>query len=83
MIRVGIISLIIGLIGIPVLLIAFIPFLGWLNWINNFFVSLGWILGLIGVLRNKRSVVSIIGLAVCSMVLFFGFLRLLIGGGLL
>jgi len=77
----GLISLIIGLLGIPLLLVGFIPFLGWLNWINGFFVSIGWILGLLAYLRNRKSVLAIIGLAVCSIVLLFGFFRLSLGGG--
>jgi len=79
----GLISLIVGLLGIPVLLVAFIPFLGWLNWINNFFVSIGWILGLIAFVKDKKNILAIIGLAICSIVLLFGFFRLSLGGGLL
>jgi len=78
----GLICLIIGLLGIPILLVGFIPFLGWLNWINNFFVSIGWILGLIAFLRNKKNILAVIGLAICSIVLLFGFFRLSLGGGL-
>jgi len=79
----GLISLILGVLGIPVLLIAFIPLLGWLNWLNNFFVSIGWILGLVAYLKDKKNKLAIIGLAICSIVLLFGFFRLSLGGGLL
>ena len=77
----GLISLIMGLLGIPILLVAFIPFLGWLNWMNNFFVGIGWMLGLFAFLKDKKNILAIIGLAICSIVLLFGFFRLLLGGG--
>lgn len=57
----GLISLIFGVLGIPVLLIAFIPLFGWLNWLNNFFVSIGWILGLVAYLKDKKNRLAIIG----------------------
>lgn len=79
----GLISLIFGVLGIPVLLIAFIPLFGWPNWLNNFFVSIGWILGLVAYFKDKKNKLAIVGLAICSIVLLFGFFRLSLGGGLL
>ena len=64
-----------GLIALLAMLIAFIPMLGWLNWIVIPFAIIGLI---ISGLTNSRT-----GKTFCIVVIFFGILRLILGGGIL
>ena len=65
---------IIGVIALIVMLIGLIPFLGWLNWIS---IPLG-IIGLIIAAFGKGKG----GLTINGIVVLFGILRLIFGGGI-
>lgn len=68
------ISIIIGILCAILMCIGLIPFLGILNW----FVLAGCVFGIIfGALSKKSS-----GVTINAAVLAVGFLRLLLGGGL-
>lgn len=68
-----------------VMVIAFIPCLGWINWINIPLAIAGLIVSLVAITsRERRSATgSIFGIVGCSMAIFFGTIRLIIGAGLI
>ena len=64
-----------GVIAIIGMVLGMIPFLGWLNWFNIPLAILGLILSIVG--KSKG------GIIICTVAIFFGLLRLMLGGGLL
>lgn len=80
-------SLVLGLLSIIGMMIAFIPCFGSLNWLNIPFAVLGFIISIIAYTRNtlplENKGYSKAGLILCSVAVVFGFLRLILGGGVL
>ena len=75
-------SLLWGIVAIIGMLIGFVPLLGALNWLNIPFAGVGIIFSAVGVSRgSKRMGVS--ALICCTIALFFGLIRLVLGGGIL
>ena len=77
-------SLLWGIVAIIGMLIGFVPLLGALNWVNIPFAGVGIIFSAVavGVSRgSKRMGVS--ALICCTIALFFGLIRLVLGGGIL
>jgi hypothetical protein len=78
-----VVALIWGILAASGMLIGFIPCLGALNWINIPFSGIGIIVGALAYSRatedQKKS--SIAGIILCTVALFFGLLRLVLGGG--
>jgi hypothetical protein len=68
-------SVVLGILAILGLMVAFIPFLGWLNWFNIVFAMVGLIVAAVAKSRT--------GLILCSLAIFFGFIRLAFGGGVI
>jgi len=64
-----------GILALIGMLIGMIPLLGWLNWINIPLAIIGLVLSIIG--KSKG------GIIICIVAIFFGLLRLILGGGLL
>lgn len=68
-------GLILGILAALGMLLAFIPLLGWLNWIIIPFAILGLIISAIGKSTG--------GMVLCGIVVIFGIIRLILGGGIL
>jgi hypothetical protein len=73
-----------GLLSLAGLMVAFFPCLGSLNWLNIPFAGVGLIISLIAVNtastqdRGKATT----GVALCSIAIVFGIIRLIAGGGI-
>jgi hypothetical protein len=66
------------------MLLGFIPFLGWFNWLNIPFAIVTLIINVIALIIAKESKTpGLIGLALSIVVIFFGLIRLVLGGGIL
>lgn len=80
-----ILSLAWGILAIIFMVIGFIPCLGALNWLNIPFSAIGLIIGAISLsASNKENRGSAsAGLVLCAIALFFGIIRLIIGGGVI
>ncbi len=78
-------SLIWGILAILGMIVGFFPFLGWLNWLNIPFSGVGIIIGGIALAAagDRPKGRSIAGLICCVVALFFGILRLVLGGGII
>lgn len=77
-------GLIFGLISIVGFFIGLIPFLGWFNWFNIPVALAGLIISIVGAATNSNSKgPAITGVVLCSIALFIGAFRLMLGGGLL
>lgn len=80
-----IISLIWGILAVLGMILGFIPCLGAYNWINIPFAAVGLIISIIAAVNSDKdssnsSAVS--GIVMCSIAIIFGFIRLVIGGGI-
>lgn len=64
-----------GILAICGMFLGMIPFLGWLNWFNIPLAIIGLLISIIGKSRG--------GIIICVVAIFFGLLRLMLGGGLL
>lgn len=64
-----------GVLAICGMLLGLIPFLGWLNWFNIPLAIIGLLISIIG--KSKG------GIIICIVAIFFGLLRLILGGGIL
>jgi len=67
------------------MVVGFLPFLGALNWLNIPFSGIGIIISgiALGTAGDKSKGSSITGLVCCIIALFFGIIRLVLGGGIL
>lgn len=77
-------SLILGILAICGMLLGFIPCLGSFNWINIPFASIGLIISIFAYIKEdglpKNNALA--GIIMCAAAAFFGFIRLVIGGGI-
>ena len=72
----SIIGKIIGIIALLIMLIGLFPLLGWLNWISILIAIIGLIFSALG--KEKNS-----GITINGIVIIFGILRLILGGGII
>jgi hypothetical protein len=82
----GVVSLVFGILSFFGMAIGFIPCLGALNWINIPFAGIGFILSIIALTTTKDNEPkgnAIAGLILCGIAMLFGFIRLILGGGIL
>ena len=79
----GVASLVLSLIGMFLALIGLIPLLGIVNWFAGFILLIGFILGLIGTIVNKKKGLAIAGLVISFLFLILAVIRLIAGGGIL
>jgi len=79
------VSLLWGILAILGMLVGFVPFLGAFNWLNIPFAGVGVIVAAIalGTTRAASKGKSVAGLTCCGIALFFGIIRLALGGGIL
>ena len=79
------ISLIWGILAVIGMLVGFIPCVGAFNWLNIPFAGVGVIISAIalGTSKDPSKNKSIAGLICCIVAILFGFIRLVIGGGVL
>ena len=68
------VGIILGVISLIIMLVGLIPLLGWLNWISIPVAIIGLIFSAFGKKSN--------GLKICGIVVIFGILRLILGGGI-
>ncbi|MGA9116318.1 MAG: hypothetical protein WB626_06050 [Bacteroidota bacterium] len=80
-----VLSLIWGIVAITGMMVAFIPCLGALNWLNIPFSLAGLIVSAValGNTGDGPKGGSIAGLVLCIAAAFFGFIRLILGCGVL
>lgn len=78
-------SLVMGILAILGMIVGFIPCLGAFNWINIPFAGIGIIISAIAMSTtgNQPKGSAIAGLVCCIAALFFGVIRLILGGGVL
>lgn len=76
-------SLVWGILAILGMVVGLFPCLGALNWLNIPFSGIGIIISGIafGTAGDKPRSNSIAGLVCCIIALLFGFIRLVLGGG--
>ena len=78
-----ILSLIWGILSIIAMLIAFLPFLGWMNWLVIPFAVIGLVISIIATATAKGPRgLAIAGIALCSIAILLGAIRLSLGGGI-
>ena len=75
-------SLLWGILAIIGMVVAFFPCLGSLNWLNIPFAGVGIIVSGLTLSTGKSSG-AVAGLVCCIVALFFGLIRLALGGGVL
>lgn len=77
------ISLTWGILAVIGMIVGFIPCLGSLNWLNIPFSGIGVIISGIAMANagNRPKGSSVAGLICCIVALFFGIIRLIMGGG--
>lgn len=77
------ISLTWGILAVIGMIVGFIPCLGSLNWLNIPFSGIGVIISGIAMANagNRPKGSCIAGLICCIVALFFGIIRLIMGGG--
>ncbi len=80
-----VLSLIWGILAILGMLVGFVPCLGALNWINIPFAGIGIVISGVafGTAGHAPKGSSVAGLVCCIIALFFGLIRLVLGGGLI
>ena len=92
-------SLIIGIIVVVGMFIGFIPCLGWFNWFNLPLALVGLVLGILDyndksavppppmeydpMYRPAVKKDFPVGILLCGIALVFGFIRLVVGGGII
>ncbi|MGB3949344.1 MAG: hypothetical protein WBM13_15265 [Bacteroidia bacterium] len=72
----SIIGKILGILAAIIMLLGLIPLLGWLNWLSIPIAIIGLIFSAIGKENNS-------GLKINGIVILFGILRLIFGGGII
>jgi len=79
------VSLIWGILALVGMAVAFFPCLGSLNWLNIPFAVAGLIVSVIALASAKPGDRgrAIGGVVCCSVAIFFGLIRLALGGGVL
>jgi len=82
---VQVLCLVWGILALLGMFVAFFPCLGALNWINIPFSVIGLILSIVTVAtsRDPRKGPAIAGLVMCTVAVFLGTLRLILGGGVI
>jgi hypothetical protein len=75
-------------LSIPGFLIGFVSVIGflashfyfgrflWINWITVLFALFGFILSLLGVIKNRDRIIGIAGLLICVIAVISGFLEI-------
>ncbi|GAA4138841.1 hypothetical protein GCM10022216_16300 [Sphingobacterium kyonggiense] len=63
-----------GILALIGMFLGMFPFLGWLNWFNIPLAIIGLLLSIVGKSRG--------GIIICTIAIFFGLFRLLLGGGI-
>ena len=78
-------SLIWGILAVVGMFVGFIPCLGALNWLNIPFSGVGIIISgvALGTAGDQPKGYSMAGLVCCIVAMFFGFIRLVLGCGVL
>ncbi len=78
-----VLSLVWGILAILGMLVGFFPCFGALNWLNIPFSGIGIIISgiALGTAGEQPKNSSIAGLVCCIVALFFGIIRLVLGGG--
>ncbi|MNK15412.1 hypothetical protein D3C87_335500 [compost metagenome] len=78
-------SLVMGILAIFGMLFGFIPCLGSFNWINIPFSMIGLVISIVAYVQedNLPKSNAIAGIVMCGVAAFFGFIRLILGGGIL
>lgn len=80
-----VLSLLWGILAIVGMVVGFFPCLGSLNWLNIPFAGVGIIVSgiALGTAGNSSKGCGAAGLVCCIVALFFGIIRLALGGGVL
>lgn len=78
-------SLVLGILAIIGMFIGFIPCFGSLNWINIPFAAIGLIISIVAFIQSapgepKGNAAT--GIVLCSIAIFLGLIRLIIGFGI-
>ncbi|HEY1217537.1 MAG TPA: hypothetical protein VGF03_01275 [Bryobacteraceae bacterium] len=80
-----VLSLVWGIVACVGLVVGFLPCLGALNWINIPFSLVGLVISVIATTQEPpgRNGPAIGGIVLCSLGVVVGFVRLILGGGVL
>ena len=78
----SILSLIWGILAIIGMAVAIIPFLGVLNYLNIPFAVFGLLFSILAVIVSSKKDVAAAGCILCSVTIFLGAIRLVLGFGI-
>ena len=78
----SILSLIWGILAIIGMAVAIIPFLGALNYLNIPFAVFGLLFSILAVIVSSKKEVAAAGCILCSVAIFLGTIRLVLGFGI-
>jgi hypothetical protein len=80
-----VLSLIWGILAILVMMVAILPCFGALNWLNIPFAAIGIIISgiALGTAGHEPRGGAVAGLVCCGIALVIGFIRLILGAGVL
>lgn len=80
-----ILSLVWGILALVGMFVGFFPCLGALNWLNIPFALVGLVIGILAVSKAPASSRggAVAGIVCCGLAIVIGFVRLVLGGGVL
>ena len=78
----SILSLIWGILALIGMAVAIIPFLGALNYLNIPFAVLGLLFSILAVIISSKKEIAVAGCVLCSVAIFLGAIRLVLGFGI-
>ncbi|HAS04207.1 MAG TPA: hypothetical protein DCR71_00305 [Dehalococcoidia bacterium] len=61
--------------------ISLFPLLGWLNWLNIPVAIIGLVFSILGVNKGKNKGIGTVGIIINAILIVYGIIRLIIGGG--
>lgn len=79
-----VLSLVWGILALCGLFVGLVPCLGSLNWINIPFATVGLIVGVVALSKAppEKKGSAIAGIVMCAIAMLVGFVRLVMGGGI-
>ncbi len=61
--------------------VSLLPLLGWLNWLNIPVAVIGLVFSILGVNKGKNKGIGTAGIIINAILIVYGAIRLIIGGG--
>ncbi|MDD3994943.1 MAG: hypothetical protein WCZ22_05750 [Dehalococcoidales bacterium] len=61
--------------------VSLLPLLGWLNWLNIPVAIIGLVFSILGVNKGRNKGIGTAGIIINAILIVYGIIRLIIGGG--